>query len=138
MRLKNKEEIIDYINSAICSYQDGFCDTCPLHNEKKQEYCDVERLLRIVSTPKISISPKKWVDNMIGMMTDDKQCDFILKKPFTFMYDRKTKKSVVAICSEEDEYFDRIGIAIAYARLRGLSVHPAYASKKDKVLGEDE
>lgn len=129
----------DEIQLAICDmfWNKGgsSCKKCPYFTEKHE--CTLKKDLEKVFTSAPIPPAKQWVETTHELYLKDKDVYGAFFDKYTVVADMKQKKMENAKCSEEDEFDDATGIAIAYARLRGLPVHPDYASKKDKVLGRD-
>ena len=111
------------------------CDNCPYCNGDK---CTLEADLRKLFAPAPIPSAEEWVTQMNANFAKHKGLLRGILNPCTVIVDTCKDTIALAKCSAEDTYDVRIGIAIAYARLCGLPVHPEYAVKKDKVLGRDE
>lgn len=110
------------------------CDNCP--------YCDgilctLEADLKKLFTPTPIPSAEEWVTQMNAGFIKQGMVRGILK-PYTVVVDTCKDTMALAKCSAGDAYDVRIGVAIAYARLCGLPIHPEYAAKKDKILGRDK
>lgn len=130
---------VEGVKKRLCySFYDvdnGSCENCPYCNGN---YCTLEADLKKLFAPTLIPTAEEWVTQM---NTDFANHEGLLRgvlNPCTVLVDTNTDTMALAKCSANDDYDVRIGIAIAYARLCGLPVHPEYAAKKDKVLGRDE
>lgn len=79
-----------------------------------------------------------WVEEIHKKFLYDDIASYATTGNYVVVVDRWRNTMGYACCSKEDHFNLQVGTAIAYARLRGLPIHPAYASKKDKVLGRDD
>ena len=131
----------DEIKEAICDMvwktSGSYCKQCPYFTKKKWE-CTLEKDLEEVfaSAPAPIPTADKWVETTYNLYHKDEEACGATSGRSVVIVDIRQKKMEIARCRKEDEFDSTIGVAIAYARLRGLPVHPEYASKKDKVLGE--
>lgn len=129
-----KNDVIE----TLCDRMGGNCYNCPYyHPERKARgHCDIwEEVGKFFSSV---IPPEEWVKTTYKLYLNDGEVCSTVHDYYTILIDTKQKKMKIAQCREDDEFDRAIGIAIAYARLRGLPVHPEYASKTDKVLGRDD
>lgn len=129
-----KNDVLD----ILCINMGGDCDNCPYYRPEGKAFghCNVWKEVGEFFSP--IISPKEWVETTYNLFVEDEEACGARSGRNVVVIDVGQKKMEVARCREEDEFDGAIGAAIAYARLRGLPVHPEYASKKDKVLGRDD
>lgn len=131
----------DEIRMAICDmfWDKGGsnCKKCPYFTEKHE--CTLRKDLEKVfaSAPAPIPTAKQWVETTYNLYRKDKDVCSVFFYGYTVVTDVKREKMGIARCRKEDGFDGAVGIAIAYARLRGLPIHPEYVSKKDKVLGRD-
>lgn len=129
-----KNDVIE----TLCDRMGGNCYNCPYyHPERKvRGHCDIwEEVGKFFS----SVVPLgEWVKTTYKLYLNDGEACYTTFGNYTIVIDAKREKMKIAKCGKDDEFVRAIGIAIAYARLRGLPVHPEYASKTDKVLGRDD
>lgn len=77
---------------------------------------------------------EQWVNQMYRDFQNDKQAvSYIAQNNIVIVYDKTTVKSAIAKCHPKDEFYYRIGVAIAYARLREIKVQ---RSRKNQNLSE--
>lgn len=129
-----KDEIIE----ALCDNMGRDCHNCPYYRPERKalEHCGVwEEVGKFFSSV---ISPKQWVKTTYDRYYEDEKVCCNTFENYTIVIDAKKGKMGIAKCKKGDKFNNLIGIAIAYARLRGLPIHPEYASETDKVLGRDD
>ena len=129
-----KNDIIE----TLCDRMGGNCYNCPYYNpeRKARGHCDIwEEVGKFFSSV---IPPEEWVKTTYKLYLNDGEACITVHEYYTIVIDAKKGKMGIAKCKKGDKLNNLIGIAIAYARLRGLPVHPEYASKTDKVLGRDD
>ena len=132
----------DEIQMAICDmFWDmggSNCRKCPYFTEKHE--CTLKKDLEKVftSAPAPIPTADKWVEQICSKFAEDNRIAYSRAAKYVIVVDVAKDTMALAHCSRKDNFDLRVGIAIAYARLRGLPVHPEYASKKDKVLGRDD
>ena len=135
--MEQKLTKIDVIQT-LCDRMGGNCYNCPYyHPERKARgHCDIwEEVSKFFSS---IIPPKQWVKTTYDRYYEDEKVCCNTFENYTIVIDAKKEKMGIAKCKKGDKFNNMIGTAIAYARLRGLPVHPEYASKTDKVLGRDD
>lgn len=129
-----KNDVIE----TLCDRMGGNCYNCPYyHPERKARgHCDIwEEVGKFFSSV---IPPRQWIKTTYDLYLKDGEACCTTSGNYTIVIDAKREKMKIAKCREDDEFDGATGTAIAYARLRGLPVHPEYASKTDKVLGRDD
>ena len=129
-----KNDVIE----TLCDRMGGNCYNCPYyHSERKARgHCDIwEEVGKFFSSV---IPPRQWIKTTYDCYYEDEKVCCNTFENYTIVIDAKKGKMGIAKCKKGDKFNNLIGIAIAYARLRGLPVHPEYASKTDKVLGRDD
>lgn len=132
----------DEIRQAICDMfwdmSGSNCKQCPYFTEKHE--CTLEKDLEKVFTSASTPIPTadKWVERICSKFAEDNRIAYSRAAKYVIVVDVAKDTMALAHCSRKDNFDLRVGIAIAYARLYGLPVHPEYASKKDKVLGRDD
>ena len=116
------------------------CKQCPYFTKKGE--CNLRKDIEIVfvfaPTPAPIPTANEWIKTTYNLYCKDKDVCSAFFNGYTVVTDVKREKMGIARCRKEDKFDGATGIAIAYARLRGLPVHPEYVSKKDKVLGRDD
>ena len=135
--MEQKLTKIDVIQ-ILCDRMGGNCYNCPYyHPERKTRgHCDIwEEVSKFFSSV---IPPKQWIKTTYDRYYEDEKVCCNTFENYTVVIDAKKEKMGIAKCKKGDKFNNLIGIAIAYARLRGLPIHPEYASKTDKVLGRDD
>ena len=123
---------------TLCDRMGGHCYNCPYyHPERKaRRHCGIwEEVGKFFSS---ITTPEEWVKTTYKLYLNDEEVCSTVYENYTIAIDIKQEKMKIAKCREDDEFVNAIGIAIAYARLRGLPIHPEYASETDKVLGRDD
>lgn len=80
---------------------------------------------------------EKWEITICKLYRGDEDAYCTTFNRIVVVLDMKQEKMRIARCRQEDVFSEATGLAIAYARLRGLPVHPEYASKTDKILVRD-
>lgn len=89
------------------------------------EWDDTKRVLRVTECKQTS---KEWVNKMVDCALNlDTAVDVGSVGRYTYAYD-DTGRVARACCADGDEFDRNTGIAIAYARLRNLPIHPAFQS----------
>lgn len=132
----------DEIRQAICDMfwdmSGSDCKQCPYHTEKFE--CSLKKDLEKVftSAPAPIPTADKWVERIRSIFAEDNGIAYSRAAKYVIVVDVAKDTMALAHCSRKDNFDLRVGIAIAYARLHNLPVHPKYASKKDKVLGRDD
>lgn len=97
------------------------------------EWDDTKKALRVTERKQTS---KEWVDKMLHDFHLDPTAGAGSVGRYTYAYDN-TGRTARACCAASDEFDDGAGIAIAYARLRNLPIHPAFvplAVSKPKLI----
>lgn len=77
-----------------------------------------------------------WVDTINNTINGDETVEFIVKPDYGIIYAFSilgTPKRGTAKCRDEDTFDERIGKAIAYAKLRGISIPTVDESKFERV-----
>lgn len=134
-----KKLTVEGVKKRLCyafyDVDNGSCDNCPYCDGN---HCTLEADLKKLFAPAPIPTAEEWVTQMNADFVEHKGLLRGVLKPCTVVVDTDKDTMALAKCSANDSYDVRIGVAIAYARLCGLPVHPEYAAKKDKVLGRDE
>jgi len=82
---------------------------------------------------------KQWVKKTYGDFQNDKQAvSYIAQNNIVIVYDKTTVKSAIAKCHPKDEFYYRIGVAIAYARLREIKVPKVEEEPEFKRVGYEQ
>lgn len=82
---------------------------------------------------------KQWVKKTYGDFQNDKQAvSYIAQNNIVIVYDKTTVKSAIAKCHPKDEFYYRIGVAIAYARLRKIKVPKVEEEPEFKRVGYEQ
>ena len=128
-----KNDVIE----TLCDRMGGNCYNCPYyHPERKARgHCDIwEEVGKFFSSV---IPSKEWIKTTYNLYYEDEKVCCTTFENCTIVIDAKKGKMGIAKCRKGDKFNNVTGTVIAYARLRGLPIHPEYASKRDKVLGRD-
>lgn len=94
---------------------------------------DTKKALRVTERKQ---TPEEWVDKMLHTLALDPAAGVGSVGRYTYAYDN-TGRTARACCAASDEFDDDAGIAIAYARLHNLPIHPAFvplAASKPKLI----
>lgn len=94
---------------------------------------DTKKVLRVTERKQ---TPEEWVDKMVHAFDIDPAAEAGAVGRYTYAYDN-TGRVARACCAHSDEFDASAGIAIAYARLRNLPIHPAFvplAVSKPKLI----
>lgn len=94
---------------------------------------DTKKALRVTERKQ---TPEEWVNEMLHAFDLDPAAGVGSVGRYTYAYDN-TGRTARACCAASDEFDDGAGIAIAYARLRNLPIHPAFvplAASKPKLI----
>lgn len=94
---------------------------------------DTKKVLRVTECKQ---TPEEWVDKMVRAFELDSAAGVGAVGRYTYAYDN-TGRIARACCAASDEFDASAGIAIAYARLRNLPIHPAFvplAASKPKLI----
>lgn len=94
---------------------------------------DTKKALRVTERKQ---TPEEWVDKMLHAFDLDTAAGVGSVGRYTYAYDN-TGRTARACCAASDEFDAGAGIAIAYARLRNLPIHPAFvplAASKPKLI----
>lgn len=94
---------------------------------------DTKKALRVTERKQ---TPEEWVDKMLRAFDLDPAAGAGSVGRYTYAYDN-TRRVARACCAHSDEFDSNAGIAIAYARLRNLPIHPAFvplAASKPKLI----
>lgn len=83
---------------------------------------DTKKALRVTERKQ---TPEEWVDKMVRAFDLDPAAGVGAVGRYTYAYDN-TGRIARACCAVSDEFDAGAGIAIAYARLRNLPIHPAF------------
>ena len=97
------------------------------------EWDDTKKALCVTERKQTS---KEWVDKMLHALDLDHAAGVGSVGRYTYAYD-DTRRTAKACCADSDEFDSDTGIAIAYARLRHLPIHPAFApavASKPKLI----
>ena len=98
------------------------------------EWNDTKKALHVTERKQTS---KEWVNKMVDCALNlDTAVDVGSVGRYTYAYD-DTGRVARACCADGDEFDRNTGIAIAYARLRNLPIHPAFApavASKPKLI----
>lgn len=98
------------------------------------EWNDTKKALRVTERKQ---TPEDWVDKMLHTFDLDHAAGIGSVGRYTYAYD-DTGRTARACCADGDKFDGDTGIAIAYARLRHLPIHPAFipvvASKPKLIL----
>lgn len=128
----------DDVFNVLCDHMGEDCDNCPYYRPKGKVFghCNIrEEVSKFFS----SVTPsKQWVEQIWSKFAKDNHIVYSRVARYVVIADVAKDTMAFALCSRRDNFDLRVGTAIAYARLRGLPVHPEYASKTDKVLGRDD
>lgn len=82
---------------------------------------------------------EQWVNQMYRDFQNDKQAvSYIAQNNIVIVYDKTTVKSAIAKCHPKDEFYYRIGVAIAYARLREIKVPKVEEEPEFKRVGYEQ
>lgn len=94
---------------------------------------DTKKALRVTERKQ---TPEEWVNEMFHAFDLDPAAGVGSVGRYTYAYDN-TGRTARACCAASDEFDAGAGIAIAYARLRNLPIHPAFvplAASKPKLI----
>lgn len=94
---------------------------------------DTKKALRVTERKQ---TPEEWVDKMVRAFDLDPEAGVGSVGRYTYAYDN-TGRIARACCAVSDEFDASAGIAIAYARLRNLPIHPAFVpltASKPKLI----
>lgn len=81
---------------------------------------------------------KQWVRRMINIYQNDTVVNCAAAGKFVFVYDY-SGNIAKARCATDDTFDSNTGVAIAYARLKGLPIHPDFVcEKKEKPTIKQE
>lgn len=97
------------------------------------EWDDTKKALRVTERKQ---TPEDWVDKMLHAFDLDHAAGIGSVGRYTYAYD-DTGRTAKACCADSDEFDSDTGIAIAYARLRRLPIHPAFVpavASKPKLI----
>ena len=97
------------------------------------EWDDTKKALRVTERKQ---TPEEWVDKMLHAFDLDHAAGVGSVGRYTYAYD-DTGRTAKACCADSDELDNDTGIAIAYARLRHLPIHPAFVptiASKPKLI----
>lgn len=86
------------------------------------EWDDTKKALRVTERKQ---TPEEWVDKMLHAFGLDHAADVGSVGRYTYAYD-DTGRTAKACCADSDKFDSDTGIAIAYARLRNLPIHPTF------------
>ena len=133
----------DEIQLTICDMfwdmSNSDCKQCPYFTKKGE--CslrkDLEKVFTSAPAPAPIPTADKWVEQICSKFAEDNRIAYSRAAKYVIVVDVAKDAMALAHCSRKDNFDLRVGIAIAYARLYNLPIHPEYASKKDKVLGRD-
>lgn len=76
----------------------------------------------------------RWVSDIINEFIHDDNASHVYKAPYTILYDMTKGKSAFSKCHPNDVWDSKIGIAIAYARMRGKEIPKLVVYKKATEL----
>ena len=82
----------------------------------------------------IKITAKQWVYNMYSRYILNPDVVFTSNEKWTIVLDNKGRVAK-ACCNTKDDYRTDVGVAIAYARLYDLPIHPDFLPKR-KISAE--
>lgn len=94
---------------------------------------DTKKALRVTERKQ---TREEWVSEMLHAFSLDHAAGAGSVGRYTYAYDN-TGRVAKACCAHSDEFDGGAGIAIAYARLRNLPIHPAFvpfAASKQKLI----
>lgn len=86
------------------------------------EWDDTKKALHVTERQQ---TPEEWVDKMLHAFDLDHAAGVGSVGRYTYAYD-DTGRTARACCADSDKFDADAGVAIAYARLRNLPIHPAF------------
>ena len=97
-------------------------------NLNEYEYV-VDKSTNTLKVIKSEMTAEQWAHNMFRRYCDNVNVCFATNGQWTVVLDNKGKVAK-ACCNTKDKYRTEVGIAIAYARLYDLPIHPDFLPKK--------
>ena len=97
-------------------------------NLNEYEYV-VDKSTNTLKVIKSEMTSEQWAHNMFRRYCDNVNVCFVTNGQWTVVLDNKGKVAK-ACCNTRDKYRTEVGIAIAYARLYNLPIHPDFLPKK--------
>lgn len=144
MNSVEREYFFGYLSAMYAENAD--CQCCALR-EKCQAKDDMgecyEKVLsELTKATEAYPSAEKWVDEMNELLKKDRTVYYKVvclidkkgKVCITVVYKKRNALKMAKATCREKEFRYPTGLAIAYARLRGLPIHRDFATKHDEIL----